>query len=116
MYNTYFRHLVIIAYILTFGLFSFTSESLGESRWRIQSAFPKTIPFLWSHFEDVANKITSQTQIEIELYPAGVVVPTFEILDSVGVGGIDGGLSSPKYWVGKNTAFEVFSGSLSARS
>jgi TRAP-type mannitol/chloroaromatic compound transport system substrate-binding protein len=47
-------------------------------------------------------------RIELELLPAGAVVPAFQLIDAVHAGVLDGGHGVSAYWYGKNKAFSLF--------
>ncbi len=47
-------------------------------------------------------------RLELELLPAGAVVPAFQLLDAVNTGILDGGHGVSAYWFGKNKAFSLF--------
>jgi TRAP-type mannitol/chloroaromatic compound transport system substrate-binding protein len=53
-------------------------------------------------------KAMSGGRLEIEVLPAGAVVPAFEVLDAVHRQVIDGGHTAAAYWVGKNRAATLF--------
>jgi len=111
-----FRRWAVIAAVVAFGAFSVTSESNGKSIWKVQSIFSDRMPLIGPHVEDVANRISSETQIEIKLYQPGELVPPIQVLELVGNGKIDGGVAVPNLWLRKNEAFEAFTGSPSVRS
>ncbi|WP_274380593.1 TRAP transporter substrate-binding protein [Oleomonas cavernae] len=50
----------------------------------------------------------SAGRLELELLPAGSVVPAFQLLDAVNTGILDGGHGVSAYWYGKNKAFSLF--------
>ena len=47
-------------------------------------------------------------RLEIEVAPAGTIVPAFEVLDAVHKKVIDGGHTAAAYWVGKQRAATLF--------
>ena len=47
-------------------------------------------------------------RLEIEVLPAGTMVPAFEVLDAVHKKVIDGGHTAAAYWVGKHRAATLF--------
>jgi TRAP-type mannitol/chloroaromatic compound transport system substrate-binding protein len=75
-------------------------------RWKVQSAWPPT-----SIVQDAAKLLvdtiqkTSGGRLQIELSPAGAVVPPFEIQDAVSRGVLDAGHTTPGYIIGKLKAF-----------
>lgn len=76
---------------------------------RFQSTYPPTSPIyqqaqLWTE----RVKVLTGGRVEIEMLPAGTIVPAFEVLDAVNKKVIDGGHSAIAYWVGKNRAATLF--------
>lgn len=59
---------------------------------------------------DYVKRVNSMTggRVELELLPAGSVVPAFQMLDAVSSGVLDGGHGVAAYWYGKNKAFSLF--------
>jgi TRAP-type mannitol/chloroaromatic compound transport system substrate-binding protein len=59
---------------------------------------------------DYVKRVNSMTggRVELELLPAGSVVPAFQMLDAVSSGILDGGHGVAAYWYGKNKAFSLF--------
>ena len=47
-------------------------------------------------------------RLELELLPAGAVVPAFQMLDAVNAGILDAGHGVAAYWYGKNKAISLF--------
>ena len=78
---------------------------------KMQSTWPASLT-LQDHFKFLAERIDKLTggQIKIEALAAGQVVPPFEILDATHKKVIDGGHGVAYYWVGKNKAATLFSG------
>jgi len=75
-------------------------------KWKVQSAWPPT-----SIVQDAAKLLvetinkTSGGRLQMELSPAGAVVPPFEIQDAVNRGVLDAGHTTPGYIIGKLKAF-----------
>ncbi|HSD99123.1 MAG TPA: TRAP transporter substrate-binding protein, partial [Burkholderiales bacterium] len=78
---------------------------------KMQSTWPASLT-LQDHFRFLAERIDKLTagQIKIEALAAGQVVPAFEILDATHKKVLDGGHGVSYYWVGKNKAATLFSG------
>ncbi len=59
---------------------------------------------------DYVKRVNSMTggRVELEILPAGSVVPAFQMLDAVSSGILDGGHGVAAYWYGKNKAFSLF--------
>ncbi|MDD6055959.1 MAG: TRAP transporter substrate-binding protein DctP [Helicobacter sp.] len=74
--------------------------------------WPITMPILADtvkHYAKIVSEL-SGGGIEIEIHPAGKLVPALGVFDAVSSGQIDAYHSAPYYWEGKNTAFNLFSG------
>ncbi|MGH8632779.1 MAG: C4-dicarboxylate ABC transporter, partial [Burkholderiales bacterium] len=78
---------------------------------KMQSTWPASLT-LQDHFKLLAERVDTLTggQIKIEALAAGQIVPAFEILDATHKKVIDGGHGVAYYWVGKNKAATLFSG------
>ena len=50
----------------------------------------------------------SDGRLDITYYPAGTLVPTMEMLDSVAAGVIEFGMGAPSYWAGQEPALNLF--------
>jgi TRAP-type mannitol/chloroaromatic compound transport system substrate-binding protein len=111
------RAAVIVALVVGLGAYFLGAHSgpLGKPavataqtpiKWKVQSAWPPT-----SIVQDAAKLLvetiekTSGGRLQIELSPAGAVVPPFEIQDAVNRGVLDGGHTTPGYIIGKLKAF-----------
>lgn len=86
------------------------ANSTKTFKWKMQSTWSagdhhQTVPQV---FVERMNKATAG-QMQIELEPAGTIVPAFEVLDAVHKGVIDCGNSWAGYWTGKSPAFGLFS-------
>ncbi|MCI5968983.1 TRAP transporter substrate-binding protein [Helicobacter sp.] len=79
---------------------------------RLAMSWPVTLPILAETVQHYANTVRdlSSGGIEIEIFPAGKLVPALGVFDAVSSGQIDAYHSAPYYWEGKNTAFNLFSG------
>lgn len=71
-----------------------------------------TLPILSDIVKHYAKTVStlSEGSIQIEIFPAGKLVPALGVFDAVSSGQIDAYHSAPYYWEGKNTAFNLFSG------
>lgn len=79
---------------------------------KMAMSWPINMPILSDtvkYYIENVRKI-SQGSIDIELYPAGKLVPALGVFDAAAAGQIDCYHSAPYYWEGKNTAFNLFSG------
>ena len=77
---------------------------------KIQSAFPTKIPILGDTLVVLAEtaKTISGGSVILKLYEPRKLAPTLEIFDAISSGALDGGWTYPGYWVGKNSAFNLF--------
>ena len=101
---------VVLTALVAFlaGSYSVPSPATAQApiKWKVQSAWPPT-----SIVQDAAKLLVETIQknsagrLQIELSPAGAVVPPFEIQDAVNRGVLDGGHTTPGYIIGKLRAF-----------
>lgn len=79
---------------------------------KLAMTWPITMPILAEtvqHYKKVVETI-SNNSINIEIFPAGKLVPALGVFDAVSAGQIDAYHSAPYYWEGKNSVFNMFSG------
>ena len=76
-------------------------------RWRLASSFARSLDTIYGAAEIMANRVRQLThkRFTIRVYPAGEIVPAFEVLDSVQKGTVHMGHSAGYYYIGKNPAF-----------
>jgi TRAP-type mannitol/chloroaromatic compound transport system substrate-binding protein len=101
---------VVLTAVVAFlaGSYSLPSPATAQApiKWKVQSAWPPT-----SIVQEAAKLLVETIQknsggrLQIELSPAGAVVPPFEIQDAVNRGVLDGGHTTPGYIIGKLRAF-----------
>ena len=77
--------------------------------WKVQSAFPVS-DYPHRSLLELAKSIDQMSggRLKIEPLPVGSVVGFFEVLDAVNRGTLDGGLTWPGLWAGKNSAAGLF--------
>jgi TRAP-type mannitol/chloroaromatic compound transport system substrate-binding protein len=77
--------------------------------WKVQSAFPVT-DYPHRSLVELAKSIDQMSggRLKFEPLPVGSVVGFFEVLDAVNRGALDGGLTWPGLWAGKNSAAGLF--------
>jgi TRAP-type mannitol/chloroaromatic compound transport system substrate-binding protein len=77
--------------------------------WKVQSSFPAT-DYPHRSLIELAKSIEQMSggRLKIEPMPVGTVVGFFEVLDAVNRGVLDGGLTWPGLWAGKNSAAGLF--------
>jgi TRAP-type mannitol/chloroaromatic compound transport system substrate-binding protein len=85
------------------------SQAQGPIVLKMQSTWPSQDIFHQT-FVDWANKTEEMSggRLKIELLPSGAVVPTFQLLDAVHQGTLDGGHGLSTYWYGKHVAASLF--------
>lgn len=92
------------------SLLSPSGEALAQTTsWKLQTSWPQA-NLLQRSPEHIAKTIEtiSGGRLKIEVLPAGMIVPAFEVLDAVHKGVIDAAHTWPGYWTGKNTAAGLF--------
>ena len=77
--------------------------------WKVQSSFPAT-DYPHRSLVELAKSIEQMSagRLKLEPLPVGAVVGFFEVLDAVNRGALDGGLTWPGLWAGKNSAAGLF--------
>jgi TRAP-type mannitol/chloroaromatic compound transport system substrate-binding protein len=78
-------------------------------KFKFQSTWPNKDIF-HEFAADYVKRVNEMTggRLELELLPAGAVVPAFQMVDAVNAGILDGGHGVSAYWYGKNKAFSLF--------
>lgn len=76
-------------------------------RWRLASSYPRSLDTIYGAADVMANRVSQLTdgRFTIRVYPAGEIVPAFEVLESVQKGTVQIGHSASYYYIGKNPAF-----------
>jgi TRAP-type mannitol/chloroaromatic compound transport system substrate-binding protein len=111
------RAAVVLVVLIAVGAYfigshtgSFGKPSVASAqapiKWKVQSAWPPTsiVQDAAKLLVDTINK-TSGGRLQMELLPAGAIVPAFEIQDAVNRGVLDAGHTTPGYIIGKLQAF-----------
>jgi TRAP-type mannitol/chloroaromatic compound transport system substrate-binding protein len=103
--------LAIVAMLMVVAVL-FAPSAPAQSRtfvWKVQSAFPVT-DYPHRSLIELAKSIEQMSggRLKIEAVPVGAVVGFFEVLDAVNRGALDGGLTWPGLWAGKNSAAGLF--------
>ncbi len=102
--------LALVIGLLAFlaGVYSAPTPATAQApiKWKVQSAWPPTsiVQDAAKLLIDTINK-TSGGRLQMELLPAGAIVPAFEIQDAVNRGVLDAGHTTPGYIIGKLRAF-----------
>ena len=82
----------------------------GKVKLKVQSAFPTKFPIVGNSVPVLADtaRTISDGEIELKIYEPRKLAPTLEIFDAIASGTLDAGAAYPGYWVGKNSAFNLF--------
>ena len=74
--------------------------------WRLASSFPRSLDTIYGAAEVLADRVAAMTdgRFEIRVYPAGEVVPPFQVLDAVQQGTVPIGQTAGYYYLGKHPA------------
>lgn len=96
-----------LALLLSTGLMG-TSLPAGAETWTVQTSTPSGSA-IHKHFEVWAEKLKIMTDnaIEIQLAPAGAVVPHNQTMDAIGQGILQGDLTATVYFGGRDKAFAL---------
>ena len=75
-------------------------------RWRLASSFTRSLDTIFGAADVMAERLSALTggRFQIRTYPAGELVPAFEVLTSVQQGTVQMGHSASYYFIGKNPA------------
>jgi len=96
-------------YLLIFFFFMFLSLSVSSTtnaktiKWRMQSFYPAAVKhgeLLGKDFADLVREL-SDGELDIQVFSAGEIVKGNEILDAVGRGVVQAGISVGSYWSGE---------------
>ena len=87
------------------------AQSMPEVKWRLQSAFPKSLDTIYGAAEVFARYISEATdgKFQIQVFGAGEIVGTFQLADAVGNGTVEMGHATMYYYVGKDPTFAIAS-------
>ena len=85
------------------------ANAQAPQKLRFQASFP-TSSLIFENLKFWAERVKAMSggRLEIEVVPAGTIVPAFEVLDAVHKKVIDGGHTAAAYWVGKQRAATLF--------
>ncbi|MFC4726632.1 TRAP transporter substrate-binding protein [Coralloluteibacterium thermophilus] len=79
-------------------------------RWRMATTWPAGFPGLGEGARWLGEAITEASggQLQVEVAPAGVAVPTFDVFDAVARGTVEMGHAASWYWMEKAAAMPLF--------
>src|SRR5215211_4208096 len=85
------------------------AQSMPEVKWRLTSAFPKSLDTIYGAAEVFAKYVSEATdgKFQIQPFAAGEIVGTFQAVDAVGTGTVEMAHTASYYYVGKDPAFSL---------
>jgi len=86
------------------------TDSQERFSWKMVTAWPPSFPGLGTGADTLARYLEelSGGRLQLEIYPAGALVPALEIFDAVSSGTAELGHSGAYYWRGKAEATQFF--------
>lgn len=83
------------------------AQSLPKLNWRLASSYPKSLDTLYGGVELFAKRVAELTdgRFVIRAFPAGELVPAFQVLDAVQAGTVELGHSASYFYFGKDPTF-----------
>ncbi|MBI5969271.1 MAG: TRAP transporter substrate-binding protein DctP [Deltaproteobacteria bacterium] len=102
--------LIAVLFVLGISLALADQAQAQVFKWRMATCrTPALTPFHESdvRFAEIASRM-SGGKLAITVYPAGELMPAFEVFDGVRKGVVEMGGDWSTYWTGKNTAFDLF--------
>ncbi len=78
-------------------------------RWRLASSFPKSLDTIYGAAETLARhvRVISGGKFDITVYPAGELMPAFDVVDGVQQGTVEAAHTAPYYFFNKNETFAI---------
>ncbi|WP_336486971.1 TRAP transporter substrate-binding protein [Methylobacterium nigriterrae] len=85
------------------------AQSAPEVRWRLSSAFPKSLDTIYGASDVFAKFVSEATdgKFVVQPFAAGEIVGTFQTADAVGNGTVEMGHTAGYYYVGKDPTFAL---------
>lgn len=85
------------------------AQSMPEVKWRLSSAFPKSLDILYSTGETLARHVAESTdgKFQIQSFAAGEIVGTMQALDAISNGTVEMTHTSSYYYNGKSPVFAL---------
>jgi TRAP-type mannitol/chloroaromatic compound transport system substrate-binding protein len=83
------------------------AQSMPEVKWRMTSAFPKSLDTIYGAAETFSKSVSEATdgKFQVQPFAAGEIVGTFQAADAVGAGTVEMAHTAPYYYVGKDPTF-----------
>ncbi len=84
-------------------------SDLPQIQWRMVTSWPPSLDTIYGGAETVARRVAAMTnnRFRIQTFPAGELVPAFEVLDAVQQGTVESGHTASYYFTGKNDIFQM---------
>lgn len=88
------------------------ADKLPTVTWRMQSSYPKSLDALYGSAELIAKRVSELTmgKFLIRPFPAGEIVPAFQVLDAVQNGTVELGHTALYFFYGKDATFTFDTG------
>ena len=85
------------------------AQSSPEVRWRLTSAFPKSLDTIFGAAETFSKYVSEATdgKFQVQPFAAGEIVGTFQAADAVGNGTVEMAHTASYYYVGKDPTFAL---------
>jgi TRAP-type mannitol/chloroaromatic compound transport system substrate-binding protein len=85
------------------------AQSMPEVKWRLTSAFPKSLDTLFGGGETLAKLVSEATdgKFQIQPFAPGEIVGTPQALDAIAGGTVEMGHTCAYYYVGKDPTFAI---------
>ncbi|GEO16699.1 TRAP transporter substrate-binding protein [Microvirga aerophila] len=85
------------------------AQSMPEVKWRLSSAFPKSLDILYGTGETLARHVAEATdgRFQIQSFAAGEIVGTMQALDAISNGTVEMTHTSSYYYTGKSPVFAL---------
>jgi TRAP-type mannitol/chloroaromatic compound transport system substrate-binding protein len=85
------------------------AQAAPKLQWRMTSGFPRTLDTLFGPADDFVAHVAAMTggNFQIEVFPAGEIVPTPQAAEAVGTGTIEMAHTASYYYWGKDPAFAL---------
>ena len=79
----------------------FSTSAMAETKILVASSFPAVSTFN-EQAQFIADKVKVLTngEVQMEIKPAGALVPAFQVLDATASGAVGGAWTQSYYWVG----------------
>ncbi|MFW5834394.1 MAG: TRAP transporter substrate-binding protein, partial [Pseudomonadota bacterium] len=88
----------------------FVARAQTPVRWRMVTSWPENLPGPGVSARRLAERIEALTggRLRVQVFPAGSLVPAFEVMDAVGAGTAEMGHTAAVFWAGKLPAAPFF--------